>query len=122
MTGFIWKILETFWPFLWEMVIGKKTFLEAIHSNKKAVFLVIMITGSFGLNIWQFIRLVSISSAQIHLAKVCKPELVSQSPAVVYPKQESAPVAESPTQDNTFNAVEDQMLKLRDSEKHSGAR
>lgn len=49
LTFFI-KLLPYIWPFLREMVLGRKTFLEAVRDNKKKAFFVALVIFSFGLN------------------------------------------------------------------------
>ena len=51
MTSLVWSIVKTLWPFLWEMVVGKKTLKQALRSNKKSVFFVVAFCASIGINV-----------------------------------------------------------------------
>jgi hypothetical protein len=63
------KILAFLWPFLKEMILGKKTIAESIKTNKKKVGLVFLVVGSLFLNMFTVQKLVIISEEYIKLQK-----------------------------------------------------
>lgn len=65
----IFKVLAWLWPFIKEMVLGDKTFKEALDDNKKKVLLIILIFVSLGLNLFLVPRVVVISSNFLALEK-----------------------------------------------------
>lgn len=63
------KLLPYIWPFVREMVLGKKPLLIALRDNKKKLFFITLILISFGLNFVAIPRLVSMSMQYIALEK-----------------------------------------------------
>lgn len=66
------SFLKFIWPFLKEMVLGDKTVGQALRTNKARLLLLILILGSFGMNIIMTPRLVTISAQYIELDKTHK--------------------------------------------------
>jgi len=63
------KVLPYMWPFIREMVLGRKSLLAALRDNKKKVFFITLIIVSFGLNFLTVPRLVSMSVQYVTLDK-----------------------------------------------------
>jgi hypothetical protein len=69
---FFFKLLPYIWPFLKDMILGRKTFLEALRDNKKKALLVIVIIFSFGLNFFLVPRTTRMAMDYIALDKKYK--------------------------------------------------
>jgi hypothetical protein len=65
----IFKILLFIWPFIKEMVLGKKTMKEAIKDNKRKVAIAFVIVASLGLNMVTLTRLWTLSAQYVDLQK-----------------------------------------------------
>lgn len=63
------KVLPYMWPFIREMVLGRKSLLAAVRDNKKKVFFITLIIVSFGLNFLTVPRLFSMSVQYVTLDK-----------------------------------------------------
>lgn len=69
---FFIKLLPYVWPFVREMVLGKKTIMEAIREHKKKVAFLMLIVFSFGTNFFTVTRLVTMSVDHLALDKKYK--------------------------------------------------
>lgn len=63
------KLLPFIWPFVKELILGKKTVAEAFKDNKKKVLLIGVIMGSFATNIFVIPKLISMASAHVILQR-----------------------------------------------------
>lgn len=63
------KVLAFLWPFLKELVLGKKTVKQAIKTNKWKVFLLCLISTSFVVNLLAVPRLLAIANDYVKLNK-----------------------------------------------------
>lgn len=64
-----WRFVTFMWPFLRELVIGKKTIAEAAKSHTGRLILLIFILSSFGLNGWAVPKVIAISKKYLTLEK-----------------------------------------------------
>ena len=61
------KIISMIFPFIREMILGDKTLLEAIKTNKLKVLLLAAIMASFFLNVTMIPKLIEISNRYVRL-------------------------------------------------------
>ena len=74
---FFFKLLPYIWPFLKDMILGRKTMLEALRDNKKKVLLVVIVIFSLGLNFFMVPRTTRMAIDYLALDKKYK-ELQTQ--------------------------------------------
>ncbi len=65
----VFKSISFLWPFISEMILGKKTFKESLSTNKKRVFFLLLVFGSLGMNVFLFPKVIAISKDYIDLDK-----------------------------------------------------
>jgi hypothetical protein len=63
------KVLPYIWPFIREMVLGRKSILAALRDNKKKVLFISLVLFSFCLNFLTIPRLLSLSAQYVALEK-----------------------------------------------------
>jgi hypothetical protein len=61
------KFITMIFPFIREMILGEKTLLEALKTNKLKVLLLAAIMASFALNVMAIPKLISISDHYVRL-------------------------------------------------------
>ena len=71
MTSLVWSIVKTLWPFLWEMVVGKKTLKQAIRTSRKSLVLIIAFCLMLVTTILAVGRLITLSKSQVELERIC---------------------------------------------------
>lgn len=78
---FFVKLLPYIWPFLKDMILGRKTFMEALRDNKKKALLIFIVIFSLGLNFFMVPRTTRMAIDYLALDKKYK-ELQTQCLAV----------------------------------------
>lgn len=63
------KLLTYIWPFVKELMLGDKTLVEAFKTNKKKVFMTVIIMLSFAINIFIIPKLLTISGQHVILQR-----------------------------------------------------
>ena len=71
MTSLVWSIVKTLWPFLWEMVAGKKTLKQAIRTSRKSLVLIVAFCLMLVTTILAVGRLITLSKSQVELERIC---------------------------------------------------
>lgn len=90
------KVLVFLWPFIKEMILGGMSIKDAIRTNKRSVFIFIVITLSLILNILTVSRLIVITNDYIELKNKPAPSIPAPAPVkdkvcvVIAPRQSTS--------------------------------
>lgn len=78
----MWKAVVFFWPFVKEMLLGDKTFGQALKTNKFKTLFAVLIMLSFAMNILAVPRLFVITNEYLALSKKYQELVKSLEPGV----------------------------------------
>jgi len=106
-------LLKFLWPFIWEVVLGKQTFIEAVQTNKRKLGIFFLIIGLIFTNTWTLSRFIPVAKEYSRLKKECTAPFVVTSTKDTQPKVElpKHPPSQVPTEDSSDQAVKDQLMQ-----------